>query len=263
MPTALDDVAFLARSSNRVDVLSLLADSPRERAELETATGISRITAKRILDDLVERGWVTKSGRTYETTALGDLVEREFSSFFGTMQAANRLQDVVTWLPDSAFDFDLGRLADADITLPTRNNPFAPFRRAVEKLTAADRVLELTHSMPPELLMAHRDAVTAGGQQLTVVLESTVLDQVVADPELAAALEAMLERGTEVRAYDGDVPYAVGLADDSVGFVLTDGEGFPRAFVETSDETVVSWAVSTIETFSQDARTVELSTLKQ
>jgi predicted transcriptional regulator len=263
MPTALDDIAFLARSSNRVDVLSALADGSRERSDLETMTGVSRVTAKRILDDFVERGWVRKSGRAYETTALGNLVQREFAAFFETMQAANRLQDVVAWLPDDGLDFDLRRLADADITLPTRNNPFAPFRRVVEKLTGAEQVSELTHSMPPELLTAHYESVTTDGQQLTVVLEATALDEIIGEAESAAALEAMLERGTELRAHDGMIPYALCLADDSVGLVLTDGLGLPRAFIETTDDTVISWAASTIDEFSQEGWQVEPSVLKQ
>lgn len=263
MPTALDDIAFLARSSNRVDALSVLADGPRERAELETMTGVSRVTAKRILDDLLDRGWVAKSGRTYETTPLGELVEREFSRFFETMQAANRLQDLVQWFPDDGLGFDLRRLTDADITLPTRNNPFAPFRRAIEKLTAASRVSELTHSMPLELLSVHYEAVTTDGQTLTVVLESTTLDDLLDDAESAAALETLLECGVEVSAYDGEIPYAIGVADDSVGLLLTDSVGLPRAFLETTDDTVRSWATATIDEFARDARRVDRSILTQ
>lgn len=263
MPTALDDVAFLARSANRVDVLAALADAPHERSELEAATGISRVTAKRILDDFTDRGWVTRSGRHYETTSLGDFVEREFASFFEAMRAANRLQDVVRWLPDDGLGVDLRRLVDADVTLPTRNNPYGPFRRALATVTAADRVRELTHSLPPELLTAHCEAVTRDGQTLSVVLEAETLDEVVADAESVAVLETLLDRGADLTVYDGQIPYALGVADDAVGLLLTDDAGLPRAFVETSDDAVVSWAVTTIEEFARESRRVDRSTLSE
>lgn len=261
-PTALDDIAFLARSPNRVSVLSALADGPRERPELETEVGVSRVTAKRILDDLVERGWVTRAGRTYETTPLGDLVEREFSGFYETMQAANRLQDVITWLPPDGLGFDLWRLGEADITVPTRNNPFAPFRGILEKVTLADDVHELTHSMPPELLAAHHEAVTTHDQTLTIVLEAATLDELAGQPDLVAAVETLLDRGVEVRSYPDEVPLAVCLADGEVGLVLTDSLGLPRAFVETADEEVVEWAASTLEAFAAEATLVDRDTLR-
>lgn len=41
---ALDDIAFLARSASRVRVLETLASDPHDRAELQAATDISRVT---------------------------------------------------------------------------------------------------------------------------------------------------------------------------------------------------------------------------
>lgn len=259
--SALDDIAFLARSPNRVSVLSALADGPHERRELETEVGVSRVTAKRILDDLVERNWVSRSGRTYETTPLGDVVEREFAGFYETMQAAHRLRDVVAWLPEERLGFDLWRLDDADITVPSRNNPFAPFRRVIEKVSLAGEVHELTHSMPPELLTAHREAVTTNEQELTVVLEAPTLDELVGQAEMASTLEILLNSGAEVRSYPDEVPFAVCLADDEVGLVLSDSLGLPRAFVETDDEVVTEWAAETLDDFTDNSETFDPSAL--
>jgi hypothetical protein len=109
----------------------------------------------------------------------------------------------------------------------------------------------------------HREAVTSGEQHLTVVLEPETLDQVLGAAESAALLETMLEHGTEVRVYEGEIPYAVGVADGSVGLLLTDGVGLPRVFLETSDDAVLSWADSTVDEFSRDAWRVERSVLSQ
>ena len=49
--TALDDIAFLARSVNRVEVLETLSSGPHNRAELQEATDISRPTVGRIVNN--------------------------------------------------------------------------------------------------------------------------------------------------------------------------------------------------------------------
>lgn len=56
---ALEIIEFHARSANRVRALNVLTEGPIERRDLEEASGISRPTLSRILDDFERRGWVT------------------------------------------------------------------------------------------------------------------------------------------------------------------------------------------------------------
>jgi hypothetical protein len=73
MTRALDDVAFLARSRNRVTVLEALSERHRSRAELEASTGVTKVTAGRV----TMRGRMTgpfdgvaPSGRTAATAGF-------------------------------------------------------------------------------------------------------------------------------------------------------------------------------------------------
>jgi len=52
VPTdAIEDVAYLVRSTNRVRILDALADDPRTRRALTEATGASRTTLDRIVNE--------------------------------------------------------------------------------------------------------------------------------------------------------------------------------------------------------------------
>lgn len=71
MYSSLNDVKFLAQSSNRVAVLDALDESPRPPHELREVTGASRMTVHRILDDLKDRGWIIRENGQCESTHLG------------------------------------------------------------------------------------------------------------------------------------------------------------------------------------------------
>ncbi|MFC6725411.1 helix-turn-helix domain-containing protein, partial [Halobium palmae] len=116
---AFATVAFLAGSPNRVAVLETLAETgPSERRDVVEALDVSRVTAGRVLDALLERGWVERDGRTYETTAAGEVVVDEFGALLDTVEAMDRVAEVLPWLPED-FDVDARRLADARVTVPT------------------------------------------------------------------------------------------------------------------------------------------------
>ena len=55
MEGPLEEIEFLARSTNRVEVLRLLSTGPRTRRELAAATGASQATLGRIIEDFTER----------------------------------------------------------------------------------------------------------------------------------------------------------------------------------------------------------------
>ena len=63
MDTALDDIAFLANSDNRVAVFERLVDGSRHRDELTDQVDASRVTIARILRELEAREWITRSGQ--------------------------------------------------------------------------------------------------------------------------------------------------------------------------------------------------------
>jgi hypothetical protein len=58
---ALEDIAYLCRSANRVTILDALTEGPYSRRELANQTDASRTTLDRIVNELEERRWVERT----------------------------------------------------------------------------------------------------------------------------------------------------------------------------------------------------------
>lgn len=257
MNGGLDAIEFLARSSNRVAALETLIDDPHDRAELQEAIDASSSTVGRVLDDLMAKGWVTKSDDRYAATRMGELVGREFARLLDAMEAAEGLSEVLDWLPAEGMDFDLTTLRDADITTSTRTNPFAPVLRMATRVGSADHVQLLAGSVLPRTLAAVREAVVEGTQTLDAVVAPAVLDAVDADSEMSAQVReiAAADRASVFRC-DGDVPYDVAVADGAMVLNVTDEQGFPRALLEADHEAAVSRVTFLHESYRREAEPV-------
>lgn len=151
---ALDDIAFLARSPNRVEVLDTLSSGPYDRAELQEVTDIPRPTVGRIVNDFQARGLVAQSGPKYTTSPLGEFLAIEFRSLLEGAETMRKLRGVVEWLPTDEFDFTLDCFADATITTPRRGDPTAPVRRAAALTHEADHIRFLCTAFTPSMYEA-------------------------------------------------------------------------------------------------------------
>ena len=92
---ALDDIAFLASSPNRVATLEALTAGPHKRSDLQEAIDASRSTVKRTLNGFQERRWVNRVGQEYVITPLGELVAARFTTLLETIDAGTKLREVV------------------------------------------------------------------------------------------------------------------------------------------------------------------------
>lgn len=254
MKSALDDVAFLALSENRVAILAVLSDErTHTRDGAMEATDVSRPTLARILDDLDERAWITQHGQNCRITSLGLWVHEEFTGLLETMRSARRLRDVERWLSTETLSFDLDRLADASITVPSRNDPLAPMHRASELERTASRSRVLTHALPTPCLDAHWEAITAGTQWFEAVVTPRVIETM-ANPTHTPRFGEVLEADrTAVFVYDDVIPDVVGINDGIVYFGVDDEKGAPLALIETDDEAVRRWAEETFESYRERA----------
>lgn len=256
----LEEIEFLARSPNRVTVLETLTEGPIERYDLEERTGVTRATLGRVLDDFVERGWVVEDDREYETTDLGAYVAREFMGLVGSFEPVPALNEVIQWFPEEGFDFDLGRLAGAEIVRPTRSNALAPTTHIANRLRTADRARLITYSVLPDVMEACWRGTVDGNLELESVLDQGAVESFGADPGMVDHAKEMFETGrAEVVWYEGDVPTTLFVVDDVVLLCLSGGEGAPRAVIETDDETVRSWAESTIDDYRSDGERIDPS----
>ncbi|WP_254544305.1 helix-turn-helix transcriptional regulator [Halomarina pelagica] len=248
--SSLEEIEFLARSPNRIRVLDTLTAEPMKRHEIEAGTGISRATLARILDDFEDRGWVIREGKQYETTPVGNYVAQEFTDVLKRFAPVPGLNEVAQWFPEEGFDFDLGCLAGAEIIRPARSDALAPTTHITRRLRTADRVRVISYSHLSDVMEVCWRATAERTLELESIVDRGVLERIETDPRMLDHAQEMVESGqAKFFWHEGPIPVTVFLIDDVVLLCLSGDEGAPHAVIETSDETVHSWAESIIDTY--------------
>ncbi|WP_353633670.1 GntR family transcriptional regulator [Halobacterium sp. NMX12-1] len=242
----------------RYEFLDAVRERPRDKRALVAATDVSRSTVDRALRDLESHGLVERAGGEYRATTYGDLLAGEFASLLDTAAAAWEIRDVLEKIPTDELGFELSRLADADVTTPTSADPTAPMQRVVELKRGATRVRSLASGRSPGALDAHEEAAGRGDHLFASVCSTDLLAWLASDPERREQVAGLLDADSvEVYAYDGDIPFPVGITEDVVFFGVESEEGAPVALVETTDERVREWAIEAFETRREAATELE------
>ena len=258
MTSALDDVAFLANSENRVAVLGLLVESPMGHDEVRDRTGASRVTTARILREFEERGWIARSGQACRSTPAGEWVYDAFTHLLEEIEAERRLREPLQWLPSDLVTFDVRRLRDADLVVLEESDATAVIRRILEVRGASDRIRGLTRTVAPVFIENDWESTVQGETHLDMVITPDVLDTVRSHPTSAERLREMLHEPDVHVSVHEDVPLSVGIYDDEVGIDLTDESGVVKGGIVTEDEIVREWAVELFETCRDEARPVDV-----
>lgn len=247
------NVAYLARSTNRVEILETLVTGPYTSRELEATTGVSRSTLERILSELQERGWAERATEGgYTATAAGEFAVTEFTPLIGAMAALRRLGDAVDWLPRDELSIALHHFDDATVRTPESNSVTAPAAYMTTLLRDAGEFACLVRIAPPlgfEITM--RDRAVAGALTTEHVVTEDELAYIAEQPGRVRRWREYLETGVDVYCYDGDVPCNLFVIDETV--LVVDREPDVCAFIETDDETVRSWARDVIGTYRAEA----------
>jgi predicted transcriptional regulator len=209
--------------------------------------GVSRPTIHRQVRALDEDGLVTKRNGTFVLTPVGEIAATEFARVFETMDTISALSRVVRWLPVQAFDLDFARLRDAEVVLPHPNDPFAPTRRMLRRIHGADRIRMVTYTFLPEGNPATRRCFIGAEQFFEGVLDSTLVDTLLADPQSAAHLQKLLTQGARVAVAAEPVPIVLSIADGTVLIGAVDEGGSPQGLIVTDDEGIRTWAEETVD----------------
>ena len=255
---SLEEIEFLALSANRVDVLRLLSEGRYTRTELARETGASQATLGRILGDFDERSWIARDGSEYAATATGQLVAAGFTDLQEILETERTLRDIVEYLPTEEFGFDIRRLADATITVPTQTRPNAPLQRLLSLLRESEEVRAFSHAFNEQSLTVVREQTDAGEQTFEGVFSRDAIGALADDSSLRGQLRDLLEtdRAT-VRIRDDGVPLAAMIVDDIVYLLLRDEQGILRASVDIEDEEVRSWAHEAFDDYWETAEPLE------
>lgn len=251
------DIAYLARSGNRVEILEALVAGPRSPRELAAETAASRSTLGRILTELEERGWAERTtGGEYGATAVGEFAAAEFGPVVGSMAALRTLGEAVAWLPREELTVGLHRFSDATVSRPESNCPMAPDTRLVALIREASEfrcLVRIAPSLAFERVM--RDAVVDGDLRTEHVLTTSELDYLNRDPERRRRWREYLEAGADVFRYDGTIPCNLFVVDERV--LVTDREPEVCAFIETTDGAVRQWGCELVGRYRADAERLD------
>lgn len=250
MESALEEIEFLALSSNRVEVLRLLATDPHSRGELAAETGASQATLGRIITDFEDRSWIRRTGGEYVATATGRIVADGFTDLLDILDTERGLRDIVQYLPTDVMEFDLRHLADATITAPSQTRPNAPIQRLLDLLRDAEEVRAFSHAFNDQTIRVVQERVAAGDQQFTGVFSTGAIDALTADARLRDRLSTLVdEPNASLRVRLDGVPIAVMIADDVVHMLVRDDNGVLQASLDTTAPAVLDWATETFDEY--------------
>lgn len=252
----LEEIAYLSRSVNRVHVLELLVTEPHSLREVRAVADASRSTVRRILAELVERGWVERTTEgDFVATVKGEHVVAAFTPLVGAMQAIRELDEAVAWLPADELSVGLHRFSDATVRRGHPNSPAAGASYLHDRLRDASVLANLTSVGPPLAMMeTTRDGVVSGRLTATTVLTERLVTYLKNQSEQTPLWREYIDAGARVYCYEGTLPCDLFIVDETV--LIGDNQSDavrPCEFIETDDEAVLAWARELLESYLADA----------
>lgn len=254
-PDPVEQVAFLARSETRVRLLErLLEAGPSTQRDLRDHLDASRSTVTRSLSALEERGWIEQSQGVYRLTPPGEVVTDEFTSLLESIRTTDELSVFLDWFPYAEYSLDVSRLRGAEITSAGPPDPYAPARKQTELLERVDRFRGFLPSLDIEGTRVVHEQITERGFEAEIVVSESA-EATIGSGEYAELFREQVSTGRlTVLVVDDDLPFYLGVAEGVVQIGVEDDEGFPRALLETTDESVREWATDVYERFRDRAR---------
>lgn len=253
---ALEDIAYLARSANRLQLLEALANGAETRGGLYDQTGIARTTVDRIVNELEDRGWVERTADgTYTATPTGKQVAAEFMPLVESLAVVRMLGDTIDWIQRAEPMIDLQHFADATVRRPESADPMAPTAYLTERLAEADTFHCLVGVAPPlgfETTM--RDGAVERGMAVEHVITTSEYAYLCEHPDRVRRWREYIRAGANVYRYDGTVPCNLLRLDETVYIGNSQAErGETYTLIESDDPAVRSWANGIIETYRDRA----------
>lgn len=268
VPTdALEDVAYLSRSVNRVRILDALTDGPYTRRELADETGTSRTTLDRIVNELEERDWAERTTRgDYVATTMGARLMQQVRPFLASVEALGRLGDAVTWLPEDV-SVGLHRFSDATVRRPAGDDPMETVDYFVDLAREASEILVLTHlAAPLPLATVMRERLQAGELTTRFVLTDDLVAFLGEQEDHRPVWRDIVEAGARMYRYGDHIPCNLYVFGDTVLIKKSSPGPIHEAYgvpIVSTDDAVRSWAVELVEEHRSDAEGVDVDTFAQ
>lgn len=245
MVDAFQELSFLTRSENRVEVLETLAGNSYSERELVAETGISDVTVKRVLGDFLDRHWITQEAESYTATALGSLVAGDYRQLEDSMSLAARLGPIFEHLPVEEMDFDLGLLRGARISDPDTFEPIRAVDRWKQLIRESDHVVGIAPATTASTVVAepYHEEVTAGNLKFEVVVSTEYVKTAIQRAEMRELLRDQISAGAAFyRAPPEASPLPlIATFDDLATISAYDDSGTIQGGIETEADPVFDW----------------------
>lgn len=245
----LEDMAYLSRSTNRLQILKVIATDSHTPRKLTELTGIPRSTLRRILTEMVERGWAERTtDGEYVTTRAGEHVFGETERYIRAIDAIRTLGKAVSWLPEEELTVGLHHFSDATVQWPEPNAVGAGDTRLIDLFQTSDAFSCLVNTAPTVgLERAMVESVVDEGLQTEHVITADELDVLRQDANRSVRWKKYVEAGANLYCYDGSIPCILLVFDETV--LLGNRRLESIAFIETENEVVRSWGRDLIEAY--------------
>ena len=255
---AMEDIAYLGRSANRLCLLRALAGEPATRSALVERTGIASTTIGRILNELEDRRWVERtSDGEYEASPTGRIVVREFEPLVDAMHTIGRLDEAVELLPLAELSIEISAFSDARVVEPSPNAPFELVERMAELIQDATVFRVLTFLDPPQPVgEAMEDGVLGGRLTAEAVLAGGLVEFLRTRGKQPPRWRQFIEAGASVYRYGGHIPCNLFLMDETV-LIMSDQPKGGGAAIESENETVRRAVMELYEDYLEAADPIE------
>lgn len=262
---ALSDIAYLARSRNRVEILGVVSSQPHSPREIAETTGSARSTLERILTELEERGWVQRTSEgDYVSTDAGKFVMDEFTPVVEAMEAIRNLGEAISWLPRDDLSISLSHFSDAMVRRP--DDPTETIDYMTEVIRATEDFRVISHLIPPEPpAMAIHDGVNAGRLNFEYVLTEDIVEFLSDHSERRERWAQTIEAGADLRAVEGPIPCNLWIFDETVWIKKSRPGSIQDTYavpIISDDDTVRAWGHDLIDSYRDAATPVESETFR-
>lgn len=236
----LEDMAYLSRSANRLQILEEIATGSHTPRKLADLTGIPRSTLRRILTELVEHGWAERTtDGEYVATRVGEHVSVETERYIRAIDAIRTLGEAVSWLPEEELTIGLHHFSDATVQRPEPNAVGAGDTRLIDLFRVSDVFSCLVNTAPTVgLEQAMVESVVDGDLQTKHVITADELDVLRQDTDRSARWKKYVEDTVIIAHSQGEV-------------------GEPLVGIESTDETIRSWAIEVIREYKVNAERLD------
>ncbi|MDR9380873.1 MAG: hypothetical protein RI560_04280 [Natronomonas sp.] len=250
-----EELAFLLRSDNRIEVLSALDDAaPLDRYELEGRLGASRRTITRIVGTLSERGYLRERDSGYALSAFGIAIARAYNGYRETAGLADRYRLLLRHLDADRLALDPELLRGAELIVATESSPYAILDRMLQLRAEATRVRELAPTVGAKSLGQLAERVEAEeGFEFEAVLPAPALDDAASHPEYAEAQRTIQASGAvDLYISSASFSFVLGVMDGTavVGVQVDDR---PYALVESTRPEFREWVDSRLDEYRAGA----------